>query len=154
MSINSNNPFSPPIINPRFFTAPVDMVFAKEGFRQTRHFFSARAWGGCVRGELPATAKANTDNELEAYVRQDAMGLSHPVSTLAMSAKEATYGVVDPDLKVKKVRGLRVVDASVIVSKHVLEPGLYRSDRNISSRLLLLGMCKSRFMLLRRGRRI
>jgi hypothetical protein len=40
----------------------------------------------------------------------------HPVSTAKMSPKGASYGVVDPDLKVKGMKGLRIVDASVFVS--------------------------------------
>lgn len=118
LTINSTNPFDSPLIDPGFFTAPIDMLFAREGFRRIREFLSARAWDGFVLGELPITANATTD-ELDAFVKQNALGAFHPVSTLAMSAREAKYGVVDPDLKVKNVKGLRVVDASVMVSQHI-----------------------------------
>jgi choline dehydrogenase-like flavoprotein len=40
----------------------------------------------------------------------------HPTGTAAMSPKGADWGVVDPDLKVKGVEGLRIVDGSVLVS--------------------------------------
>jgi choline dehydrogenase len=40
----------------------------------------------------------------------------HPTGTAAMSPKGAHWGVVDPDLKVKGVEGLRIVDGSVLVS--------------------------------------
>jgi choline dehydrogenase-like flavoprotein len=40
----------------------------------------------------------------------------HPVGSAAMTAKNAGFGVVNPDLTVKGVKGLRVIDASVFVS--------------------------------------
>jgi len=41
---------------------------------------------------------------------------AHAVGTASMSPKGASWGVVDPDLTVKKVQGLRIVDASVLAS--------------------------------------
>ena len=41
----------------------------------------------------------------------------HPVGTASMTARDAKWGVVDPDLKVKGVEGVRVVDASVFVRR-------------------------------------
>ena len=57
-----------------------------------------------------------TQSEYENAVRNIADGFVHPVGTAAMSA-DGKSGVVDKDLKVKGVRGLRIVDASVIVGK-------------------------------------
>jgi choline dehydrogenase-like flavoprotein len=59
---------------------------------------------------------ATTDAELNLFIQNNAITVSHGVGTAAMSPKGADYGVVDPDLRVKKVTGLRVVDASVLVS--------------------------------------
>jgi choline dehydrogenase-like flavoprotein len=59
---------------------------------------------------------ATTDEELNQFIRSSAITVSHGVGTAAMSPKGAEYGVVDPDLRVKRVSGLRVVDASVLVS--------------------------------------
>jgi choline dehydrogenase-like flavoprotein len=65
---------------------------------------------------LNNTTMAGTDEELDEYVRANSATIFHPVGTAAMSPKGAEWGVVDPDLKVKGVKGLRVVDASVLVS--------------------------------------
>ncbi|KAJ3746817.1 glucose-methanol-choline oxidoreductase, partial [Lentinula detonsa] len=58
----------------------------------------------------------------EAYIRESSSSTAHPVGTAAMSAKDADYGVVDPDPILKGVDGLSlVVDASVfpfITSAH------------------------------------
>ena len=62
---------------------------------------------------------ATTDEELDQFIRSSTITVSHGVGTAAMSPKGAEYGVVDPDLRVKRVRGLRIVDASVLVGQSV-----------------------------------
>jgi choline dehydrogenase-like flavoprotein len=59
---------------------------------------------------------AVSDDELDAFIAGNFATTWHPASTAKMSPKGADYGVVDPDLKVKGIRGLRIVDASVMVS--------------------------------------
>jgi len=81
-----------------------------------KRLVSAHAWDGYIIGPTPALANANTDAELEAYVRANAQALFHPTGTAAMSPNGAKWGVVDPDLKVKGVEGLRIVDGSVLMS--------------------------------------
>jgi choline dehydrogenase len=61
-----------------------------------------------------ATALAS-DAALDAYIRATAIPGLHCVGGAAMSPKYARWGVVDPDLRVKGVTGLRIVDASVMV---------------------------------------
>lgn len=116
LTITSSDPFDPPLIDPGILTAPIDMIFAREAIRSSRRFFAAHAWDGYVLEESPATINATTDDEIDAVIRRSAGTAWHPVSTTAMSAKGAMHGVVDPDLKVKNVEGLRIVDASVMVS--------------------------------------
>ncbi len=60
--------------------------------------------------------KAETDEEIKAAIRNNAISIWHPSCTARMSAYNATDGVVNPDLTVKGVSGLRIVDASVFVS--------------------------------------
>jgi len=57
-----------------------------------------------------------TDEELDEYIKATVGGALHPVGTVMMTSKDSDWGVVDPDLKVKGVQGLRVVDASIFVS--------------------------------------
>jgi choline dehydrogenase-like flavoprotein len=91
----------------------VDIAILREGIRAARRFVSAPAWSGYTLEELNP---AQTDDELDFWARQTADTLYHPVSTAAMSPFNATWGVVDPDLRVKGVQGLRIVDASVMAS--------------------------------------
>lgn len=65
----------------------------------------------------------------DAYIRAASFTINHAVGTAAMSARGADWGVVDPDFHVKGLKGLRVVDASVLVSS--------TSDLRHYSRLLI-----------------
>lgn len=79
-------------------------------------FVTGKAWADYVQGPfLEDLASAKTDADFEAYVRNNAGTIFHPVGTASMSPRGAKWGVVDPDLKVKGVDGLRIVDGSVLV---------------------------------------
>ncbi|KAJ3775871.1 aryl-alcohol oxidase-like protein [Lentinula raphanica] len=122
VTINSSDPFTPPIINPGYLNADFDVAAMKEALRITYTFLNASVWDGYILeppAGLPsipdffAMDERNLDNRLEAYIRNSTSSSAHPVGTVAMSAKNASYGVLDPDLKVKGIDGLRVVDACV-----------------------------------------
>lgn len=55
-------------------------------------------------------------NALDAFIRNNTASTSHLVGSAGMSAREATYGVVNPDLLLKGAGGLSIIDASVLVS--------------------------------------
>ena len=57
-----------------------------------------------------------SDEELESYITRNTETLYHPSCTARMAPRDVPWGVVDPDLLVKGVTGLRIVDASVFVS--------------------------------------
>ncbi|KXN87008.1 Alcohol dehydrogenase [acceptor] [Leucoagaricus sp. SymC.cos] len=132
VKLGSSNPLDPPLIDPGVLTSPIDMTFAREAVRSSRKFFTAKAWNGYVLDEAPPSANANSDDELDAFIREFSTTAWHPVSTVAMSPRGASYGVVDPDLKVKNVKGLRVVDASVmpfIIAGHTQTPVYVIAER-------------------------
>lgn len=88
----------------------------REGIKMTRKFLTAPAWKGYILAETPALANATTNAALEQFIRNTAGTSSHLVGSAGMSARDADYGVVDPDLRVKGASGLRIIDASVLVS--------------------------------------
>ncbi|KAG5638849.1 hypothetical protein H0H81_009400 [Sphagnurus paluster] len=109
--ITSNNPFDRPTVNPNLMASDLDMFVMREAIRSARRLAQAPAFSDYV---LRLEDSAVTDAELDAFIRGAAITVSHTVGTAAMSPLGADYGVVDPDLRVKKVAGLRVVDSSVI----------------------------------------
>lgn len=115
MTIGSSNPFDDPLIDPGFYTSEFDLPATREGIKQMMSFSKAPVWKNVITGVLGPLANATTDEEIDDIIRNSAESGLHPVGTAAMSSKDASWGVVDPDLLVKKVSGLRVVDASVMV---------------------------------------
>ncbi|KAJ3502118.1 hypothetical protein NLJ89_g9032 [Agrocybe chaxingu] len=111
ITLNSAKPLDAPLINPNLLGTDFDKFTVREAIRAARRFVGAPAWTGYAVAQLNT---ATTDAELDAYVAGAAGTIFHPVGTAAMSPKGASYGVVDPDLKVKGASGLRIVDASVI----------------------------------------
>jgi choline dehydrogenase-like flavoprotein len=111
----SSNPFTAPSIDPSFLTTDFDIFTLKEAVKSVKRLVAVQAWDGYIVGPTPALVNTSTDAGLEAYVRAGASALFHPTGTAAMSPKGADWGVVDPDLKVKGVEGLRIVDGSVLV---------------------------------------
>lgn len=84
----------------------------REGIRSARRFLTAPVWADYI---IEALNTATTDDELDQYIRSNGHTIFHACGTAAMSPKGASWGVIDPDFKVKSVAGLRIVDASVFV---------------------------------------
>lgn len=73
-------------------------------------------FNGSVNDIVFPPENITTDDELDTFIRSQASAYLHGVGSLSMSPHDAGWGAVDPDFRVKRVKGLRVVDASVIVS--------------------------------------
>ncbi|KAJ2922176.1 hypothetical protein H1R20_g14910, partial [Candolleomyces eurysporus] len=98
VKLASKNPFDAPLIDVGFLTHEFDIAALREGVRIMKRFYSSPLFADYI-------AK---------FTKSVAVSTLHGVGTAAMSAKGARTGVVDPDLTVKGVKGLRIVDASVI----------------------------------------
>ncbi|KAF9258134.1 aryl-alcohol oxidase-like protein [Marasmius fiardii PR-910] len=110
VQLRSSDPFDQPLIDPNLYGSEFDMTVMKEAIGAARRFAAAKAWEGYI---LKPNFNATTEAEIEATIRATSGTLFHTVGTVAMSARNANHGVVDPDLRVKGVSGLRVIDASV-----------------------------------------
>ncbi|KAG6867838.1 hypothetical protein C0993_010411 [Termitomyces sp. T159_Od127] len=132
ISLHSSDPFDPPIIDPRYLTSEFDIFALREAVKSSRRFLAAPAWKDYVIGPAGDIANATTDELLDTFIRQNAGSPAHPVGTAAMSAKNASFGVVDPDLQAKGIMGLRIVDASVmpfITAGHTQAPVYIIAER-------------------------
>lgn len=116
VKIRSNNPIDAPLIDPNWLSHDFDIQALVEGYRVAKRFYSAPAWNGYILA--PATPDPDTIPiaDYHKFLRESTGTTSHACGTAAMSARNAKHGVVDPDLRVKGVKGIRVVDASVFVS--------------------------------------
>lgn len=111
--LRSRDPQDAPVINANFLSDPRDVRNLMNGVRVARRFLRAPALAQFMDGELmPGSAVGDDDEELEAYVRAHAQNAFHPVGTCAMG--RGPEAVVDPQLRVFGIQGLRVADASVM----------------------------------------
>ena len=113
VSLASSDPFAHPVIDLGYLTHPFDLEAIREGARLLQRFFSGPAWTGYVLAPITPDPETPAFDE---FVRGRINTVFHPVGTTAMSKRGTKAGVLDPDLKVKGVEGLRVVDAGSIVS--------------------------------------
>ncbi|KAJ6535948.1 pyranose dehydrogenase [Mycena vulgaris] len=131
VTINSSNPFDPPVIDVGFFQSELDLLTAREAIKRVLRFFKAPVWRDYIIAPTQDLENLSQD-ELDEYIRNTARVAWHLVGTTAMSPKNANYGVVDPDLLVKGAVGLRVIDASVIPlvpSAHTQAPTYVVAER-------------------------
>ncbi|KAJ7243847.1 alcohol oxidase [Mycena haematopus] len=112
VTLNSNNVLAPPLINPNLLGSKIDVVIMREAIRSAIRYTTAPAWDNYVLSTVGITD--TSDAGIDAYVRANAGTIYHPVGTASMSPKGASWGVVDPDLTVKGLKGLRIVDLSVV----------------------------------------
>lgn len=116
MRLNDTNPFGKPLINPNYLSTDWDVFALRESVKTIQRFVGASAWNDYVIAPFGQFADATDDEGIETYMRNNSATFFHPVSSAMMSPRGASWGVVDPDLRVKGVEGLRIVDGSVLVS--------------------------------------
>ena len=111
--LNSRDPFDAPLIDPAFLSDDRDIALVVEGAKKLRTIMQAPALEA-YRGKEIYTTDIQTDAQWEAYIRQRADTIYHPVGTCKMGAEHDATAVLDSQLRVKGVSGLRVIDASVM----------------------------------------
>lgn len=108
----SSDPFQLPDLDPNFLSVPDDLRVLRDALRMHREILAQPAFDA-IRGEEYAPGAARqTDAELDDYIRNDCNSVYHPVGTCKMGSDP--MAVVDDELRVHGLAGLRVVDASVM----------------------------------------
>lgn len=108
----SADPMAAPLIDPNFLGKRSDVERLVRGFKITRDVLSQPALADSGARELPVSAAARTDKEIEEFVRAHADTIYHPVGTCRMG--NGPGDVVDAQLRVRGIEGLRVVDGSIM----------------------------------------
>ncbi|WP_417582652.1 GMC family oxidoreductase [Nitrincola sp.] len=114
VSLNSADPSDSPIVDPNYLADPYDLRMSVEGVKQMREIMAQSAFSKYIRGEHMPGGHVRTDKDYENYIRQYGRTCYHPVGTCKMGLDDMS--VVDPELRVRGVEGLRVVDSSVMPS--------------------------------------
>jgi len=101
-----------PSIVPRYLSDQNDQRTIVDGLKLIRRLLATKHFAPYVEAEFRPGPDARTDDELLAYARQFGGTVYHPTSTCRMG--NDPMAVVDPELRVHGIEGLRVVDASIM----------------------------------------
>ena len=112
LRLASADPDAAPLIDPNFLADRDDVDRLVRGFKAMRHILEQPALAGHGARELQASGTARSDAEIEAFIRSHADTIYHPVGSCRMGP--GPTDVVDAELRVHGIDGLRVVDASIM----------------------------------------
>jgi 4-pyridoxate dehydrogenase len=118
--LRSNDARDPMRIVYNFFSAPNDLAKLREGFRLARHIAYQQPLDRFRGAETAPGPSHQSDAEIDAYIRKTAITAHHPAATCPMGLGPGA--VLDPQMRVRGVERLRVVDASAmpdLVSGHL-----------------------------------
>jgi choline dehydrogenase-like flavoprotein len=118
--LRSADPRDPPRIFGNFFSAPGDLARLREGFRRAREAAYQKPLDFYRGTETAPGADVTSDDDIDAWIRKTAITAHHPAATCPIGS--ASHGVLDPQLRVHGLEGLRVIDASAmpdLVSAHI-----------------------------------
>jgi choline dehydrogenase len=110
--ITAADPHRPPAINFNFLSAPPDAELTVRAIRIARAVMTAPAMAPLRLTEVAPGTDRTTDDEIIDWVKQAAETTYHPVGTCKMGSD--AMAVVDPQLRVHGIEGLRVADASIM----------------------------------------
>ena len=114
ITLASSHPADHPVIQPNYLDAEEDRQVMIDGVRQARKILSDRGFAQYQGTEWIPGKDTQTDEEILAFIREKAETIYHPIGTCKMGSADDEMAVVDPELKVRGVEGLRVIDASVM----------------------------------------
>lgn len=116
--LTNSDPAVKPALDFRYFTDPggEDVRTLVDGLRAARRVAAAEPFSGFLKREVAPGVEVQGDEELAEYARRVAHTVYHPVGTTKMGAVEDDWAVVDPQLRIRGVSGVRIADAGVFPS--------------------------------------
>jgi choline dehydrogenase len=130
LTLSSANPFAAPLLQPNYLAHEYDRQMMLECARLARSIFSQQAFRPFAGDELHPGSDTQSDEALFEFIRRKAETIYHPVGTCKMGVDE--LAVVDPELNVRGLEGLSVVDASImptLVSGNTNAPAIMIAEK-------------------------
>lgn len=124
LSLVSADPTVKPALDFRYFTDPDghDERTLVDGIRLAREVAATEPLASWLAAEVCPGPDVTSDEAISAYARSVAHTVYHPAGTCRMGAPDDEGAVVDPDLRVRGLDGIRVVDASVFPTLPAVNP--------------------------------
>jgi choline dehydrogenase len=113
VTLRSANPLDQPVIRFNYMSHAEDWEEFRTCIRLTREVFGQPAMQPFVKSELRPGPLAQTDDELDDFLRAHVESAYHPCGTARMGQRDDPLAVVDPEGRVIGVEGLRVADSSI-----------------------------------------
>ncbi len=114
VTLRSADPRDPPHIRFNYMSHPDDWVDMRACVRLTREIFQQPAFAPWRGREIQPGADCTTDEQIDAFIADKVESALHPSCTCKMGAPDDPMAVVDPELRVIGVTGLRIADSSVM----------------------------------------
>jgi choline dehydrogenase len=111
LTLRSPDVADKPVIRANYLTAPSDIRIMLESAKLGRRIAATNPFAGLIEREEFPGPKTDADDEMLEYIRGNGTTVYHPCGTNRMGTDSRS--VVDSELRVRGVQGLRVVDASV-----------------------------------------
>jgi choline dehydrogenase len=130
----STDPLAAPQVDPQFFGELEDLRLTVAGLRYARDVLATSPVRGMIDREIFPGPDVMSDEALAAHCRRTVKTNYHPVGTCRMGRETDRDAVVTPDLKVRGIEGLRIVDASImptITSGNTNAPVLAIADKAV-----------------------
>jgi len=114
VKLRSSDPAANPIVDPNFLAEPDDLKTSAEGVRISREIFRQQSLQKYIKRMHLPDDDVQSQADFEAYARQYGRTSYHPTCTCKMGVDE--MAVVDPELRVRGLEGIRICDSSVMPS--------------------------------------
>lgn len=113
VTLRDADPASDPVIRFNYMSDAQDWTDFRKAIRLTREIFEQPAFAAHAKHEIQPGVQAQTDDDLDDFIREHAESAYHPCGTCKMGRADDPMAVVDADCRVIGVEGLRVADSSV-----------------------------------------
>lgn len=116
VTLRSSDPRAKPVIRFNYMSHPDDWTEMRAEVRLTREIFAQAAFDPYRGQEIAPSPQITSDGAIDEFIRENVESGYHPCGTCKMSNRDDPMAVVDSELRVIGVGGLRVVDSSVMPS--------------------------------------
>jgi len=132
VQIRSTSANTPPHIRFNYLQTPEDRADWRDAIRLTREIFKQPAMDRYRGAEIQPSDTLDTDQAIDAWVRQNVESAYHPSCSCKMGADNDPMAVLDPQCRVRGIEGLRVVDSSafpIITNGNLNAPTIMLAER-------------------------